>query len=58
MAAVTDFPKAVVITLARAIAYLRTFSIADAFLQVKFFGKFTTKAHMLLNGNTLANLSV
>lgn len=58
MAAVTDFPRAVVVTLAQAIVYLRSFDIADALLQVKFFSKFTTRAHMLLNGNTLSNLSV
>ena len=34
------------------------FSIADAFLETKFFTRFTNKVHMLLNGNTLANLSV
>ena len=56
MAAVTDFPKQVVVVLAHTIKYLSAFSIADAFLETKFFSKFTTRAHMLLNGNTLTNL--
>jgi DNA mismatch repair protein MSH3 len=58
MAAVADFPKRVVVVLAHAIKHLSAFSIADAFLETKFFSKFTTRAHMLLNGNTLTNLSV
>jgi DNA mismatch repair protein MSH3 len=58
MAAITDFPKRVVIVLAHAIKHLSAFSIAEAFLETKFFSKFTTKVHMLLNGNTLTNLSV
>jgi DNA mismatch repair protein MSH3 len=56
MAAVADFPKRVVVALAHAIKHLSAFSIADAFLETKFFSKFTTRAHMLLNGNTLTNL--
>lgn len=58
MAAVADFPKRVVIVLATTVKYLSAFGIADAFLETKFFTKFTTRAHMLLNGNTLTNLSV
>jgi DNA mismatch repair protein MSH3 len=58
MAAVADFPKPVIVVLAHAIRHLSAFNIADAFLETKFFSKFTTRAHMLLNGNTLANLSV
>jgi DNA mismatch repair protein MSH3 len=58
MAAVADFPKRVVVVLAHAIKHLSAFSIADAFLETKFFSKFSTRAHMLLNGNTLTNLSV
>jgi DNA mismatch repair protein MSH3 len=58
MAAVVDFPKRVVVVLAHAIKHLSAFSIADAFLETKFFSKFSTRAHMLLNGNTLTNLSV
>jgi DNA mismatch repair protein MSH3 len=56
MAEVTDFPKQVVVALAHAIKYLSAFSIADALTQTKFFTKFTTRAHMVLNANTLANL--
>lgn len=58
MAAIVDFPKNVTVVLAHAIKHLSSFNIADAFLDTKFFTKFTTRAHMLLNGNTLTNLSV
>jgi DNA mismatch repair protein MSH3 len=58
MAAVTDFPKHVVIALAHTIKHLSEFSIADAFLETDFFSKFMTRAHMLLHGNTLTNLCV
>ncbi|KAG5354224.1 hypothetical protein C0989_003737 [Termitomyces sp. Mn162] len=58
MAEVADFPKRVVIALAHAIKYLSAFSIADAFLETKFFTKFTTKTHMLLAANTLTNLEI
>ncbi|KAF8061576.1 DNA mismatch repair protein MSH3 [Lyophyllum atratum] len=58
MAEVADFPKRVVIALAHAIKYLSAFSIADALLETRFFSKFTTKAHMLLAGNTLTNLEI
>jgi DNA mismatch repair protein MSH3 len=53
---VTGFPHSVVIALAHAVTYLRSFAIADAFVQVRFFTRFATRAHMLLNANTLANL--
>ena len=58
MASITDFPKRVVIALAHAIKYLSAFGIADAFLETKFFTKFTTTAHMLLAANTLINLEI
>jgi DNA mismatch repair protein MSH3 len=58
MAAVADFPQRVVVVLAHTIKHLSAFSIADAFLETKFFNKFSTRAHMLLNGNTLTNLFV
>lgn len=58
MAAVTNFPKQVVIALAHCMQYLETFDIADSLLATKFFGAFTTRSHMLLNGNTLTNLFV
>ncbi|GLB35404.1 putative DNA-binding domain of DNA mismatch repair MUTS family protein [Lyophyllum shimeji] len=58
MAEVAAFPKRVVIALAHAIRYLSAFSIADAFLETKFFSKFTTRAHMLLAANTLTNLEI
>ncbi|TFK72184.1 hypothetical protein BDN72DRAFT_836577 [Pluteus cervinus] len=58
MAAITDFPKRVVIALAHAIKYLSAFNIADAFLETDFFTKFSTRAHMLLAANTLTNLEI
>ena len=58
MAEVADFPKQVIIALAQSIEYLSTFRVADALLAANFFSKFTTRAHMLLNGNTLTNLCV
>ncbi len=58
MAEVTDFPKQVVVALAQCIEYLTAFRVADALLATNFFVKFTTRAHMLLNANTLTNLCV
>ncbi len=58
MAEVADFPKQVIIALAQIIEYLSAFCVADALLAANFFSKFTTRAHMLLNGNTLTNLCV
>ena len=58
MAEVADFPKQVIIALAQSIKYLSAFRVADALLAANFFSKFTTKAHMLLNGNTITNLCV
>jgi DNA mismatch repair protein MSH3 len=58
MAEVTDFPKQVIMALAQSIEYLAAFRVADALLATNFFVKFTTRAHMLLNGNTLTNLCV
>ncbi|KAF8497242.1 DNA mismatch repair protein MSH3 [Russula emetica] len=57
MAEVTDFPKQVVVALAQCIEYLSIFRVADALLATNFFAKFTTRAHMLLNANTLTNLT-
>jgi DNA mismatch repair protein MSH3 len=56
MAAVAGFPKLVVIVLAHAIKHLQRFNIADLLVETQFFQKFTTRVHMLLNGNTSANL--
>lgn len=46
------------VALAHAIQYLSTFGIANAFLETKFFNKFTAKTHMLLAANTLTNLEI
>jgi DNA mismatch repair protein MSH3 len=58
MAEATDFPKQVIVALAQCIEYLAAFRVADALLATNFFIKFTTRAHMLLTGNTLTNLYV
>ncbi|KAJ7694222.1 muts domain V-domain-containing protein [Mycena rosella] len=58
LAAITDFPRPVVIALAASVQYLSTFDIADSLSQSTFFTQFTTKSHMLLAGNTLANLEI
>ncbi|KAG6919950.1 hypothetical protein DXG01_013299 [Tephrocybe rancida] len=58
MAEIATFPMRVVIALAHAIKHLSVFSIADAFLETRFFTKFTTKTHMLLAANTLTNLEI
>ncbi|OAX39197.1 hypothetical protein K503DRAFT_690106 [Rhizopogon vinicolor AM-OR11-026] len=58
LAIVAGLPQLVVISLAHAIKYLSTFSIADAVLAVKFFTRFTERSHMLLNGNTMTNLEI
>ncbi|KAJ6546536.1 DNA mismatch repair protein MSH3 [Mycena vulgaris] len=57
LAAITDFPKPVVVALASVIRYLSSFDIAAALSQQNF-TKFTTKSHMLLAGNTLTNLEI
>lgn len=51
-------PKRVITALAHTIKYLSAFGLADALLETKFFNKFTTRAHMLLAANTLANLEI
>lgn len=56
MAAVSDFPKSVVIALAHVVRYLSKFEVADVLLETNFYSKFTERTHMLLNGNTLTNL--
>ncbi|KAJ6630634.1 DNA mismatch repair protein MSH3 [Mycena sp. CBHHK59/15] len=58
LAEITDFPRPVVIALAHAIKYLSAFDIAVSCSEARFFSKFTTKSHMLLAGNTLANLEI
>ncbi|KAA1471299.1 DNA mismatch repair protein MSH3 [Dentipellis sp. KUC8613] len=58
MATITDFPHPVTVALAQCIKYLSAFGIEDALLATRFFSVFTTKAHMILNGNTLTNLEI
>ncbi|KAF9519406.1 hypothetical protein BS47DRAFT_1388222 [Hydnum rufescens UP504] len=58
MATIVDLPKTAVVALAHTIKYLTEFDLGDVFVQTSMFTKFTTEAHMLLNGNTLSNLQV
>ncbi|KAJ7740749.1 muts domain V-domain-containing protein [Mycena maculata] len=58
LATITDFPKPVIIALACTIQYLSAFDIATSLSQTSFFTRFATKTHMLLAGNTLANLEI
>ena len=58
MATIVGLPKTVVVALAHTIKYLTEFELSDVFVQTSMFTKFATRAHMLLNGNTLSNLRV
>ena len=58
MAAAVDFPKPVTVALAHIIKHLTAFDIADVLLEAKFFDKFSSRTHMLLGANTLANLEL
>jgi hypothetical protein len=57
LAALPGFPKFVVVALAHVISYLSDFDIAGP-LSTAVFNKFTSSSHMLLAGNTLANLEI
>ncbi len=58
LAAAVDFPKCVTVALAHVIRHLKAFAIADVLLETKFFDKFSSRVHMLLGANTLANLEL
>ncbi|KAF8212388.1 muts domain V-domain-containing protein [Mycena galopus ATCC 62051] len=58
LAAITDFPKPVVVALACTIRYLSAFDIAATLAQATFFTKFTRNSEMNLAANTLANLEI
>ena len=58
LAAVVDFPKPVTIALAQIIKHLTAFGLADVLLEAKLFDKFSSRVHMLLGANTLANLEL
>ena len=58
LAAITDFPKPVVVALACTLRYLLASDIADSLSQATFFTKFTRHSEMHLTANTLANLEV
>ncbi|KDQ59554.1 hypothetical protein JAAARDRAFT_625109 [Jaapia argillacea MUCL 33604] len=58
LAAITAFPRNVVKALAYSIKYLSNFRLAEAFLETRYFGRFTSSACMVLGGNTLKNLEI
>ncbi|WWC60269.1 uncharacterized protein I303_102837 [Kwoniella dejecticola CBS 10117] len=56
--ALVDFPKQVVVALAVAVQYMKTFGLQDAFKHQSSFAKFINRAHMLLSSNTLVNSEI
>lgn len=56
--AISNLPQRVSIALAHTIQHLNKFGLSDILTQTDFFTKFTARQHMLLNANTLSNLSV
>ncbi|KAL1916809.1 uncharacterized protein VTP21DRAFT_5513 [Calcarisporiella thermophila] len=52
------FPRNVIVCLAALISHLRDFGLEHVFSLTKYFHPFSTRMHMLLNGNTLANLEI
>jgi hypothetical protein len=57
MAMIVDLPRTVVIALAHTLKHLAAFSLTDSFTDASVFLKFADRTHMLLNSNTLTNLS-
>jgi hypothetical protein len=56
VAALAALPHLAVLALAHAAAHLARFGLADALRHARFFAPFAARTHMLLHGNTLANL--
>lgn len=57
MAVVVNLPRTVVVALAHTLQHLAVFGLTDSFMDASLFTKFTDRSHMLLNANTLINLS-
>ena len=57
MGMIVDLPRTVVIALAHTLKHLAAFSLMDSFADASVFSKFADRTHMLLNSNTLTNLS-
>jgi hypothetical protein len=57
MATVVNLPRTVAIALAHTLKHLATFKLTDSFTDASVFSKFADRTHMLLNSNTLTNLS-
>lgn len=58
LAAALELPPQVTTALSQIIKYLSSFGLADVLTRTEFFYRFTERQHMLLNANTLKNLSV
>lgn len=58
MATIVDLPRTVAIALAHTLKHLAAFGLTDSFTDASTFLKFADRTHMLLNSNTLTNLSV
>ncbi|CAO3626818.1 unnamed protein product [Cunninghamella blakesleeana] len=55
---ILNLPDIVIKALAATIRYLKDFELDQAFEQTKHFSHFSSRGHMLLNGNTLVNLEI
>ncbi|KAI9308314.1 DNA mismatch repair protein Msh3-like protein [Cunninghamella echinulata] len=55
---ILKLPDVVIKALAATIRYLKDFELEHAFEQTKQFSHFSSRGHMLLNGNTLVNLEI
>ncbi|GAB1517406.1 Mismatch repair protein msh3 [Rhizoctonia solani] len=58
MGCIVDFPKNVVIALARLMKHLESFQLSEVFLKTEFFTSFMNRSHMLVSGNSLHNLEI
>jgi DNA mismatch repair protein MSH3 len=55
---VLNLPRNLIITLSAMISHMKEFGLASVFQLSKYFECFTSRSHMLLNGNTLSNLEI
>ncbi|KAF9901347.1 Mismatch repair protein msh3 [Lobosporangium transversale] len=55
---VLGLPRNLIIALSAMITHLAEFGLAPVFRLSKYFECFTSRSHMLLNGNTIANLEI
>ncbi|KAI8369324.1 muts domain V-domain-containing protein [Radiomyces spectabilis] len=55
---IVKLPDIIIKSLASTLRYLGDFGLEDALQLTKYFVHFSSRSHMLLNGNTLANLEI